>query len=268
MAPGHTEDSDDGAQSLTQQRFGRYAQAYVTSAPHAQGRDLDRLLDIAQPQADWVVLDVATGGGHTAQKFAPYVAYVVASDLTRRMLEAAEAHIASQGVTNVTFRQAAAEDLPFDDASFDLVTCRIAPHHFEDVACFVKEAARVLKPGGILLVQDHLVPEDALIARYTEAFEKLRDPGHNRAFTESEWRTMFAGAGLTVSHAESLVKVLNYDAWAERQGVAPNTKACTGALIELAPPAAKAWMNPQAWGTPDASYSCHHVILRGEKSEG
>ncbi len=266
METEDTQRVEEQPETLSQQRFGRYAQAYVTSAPHAEGADLGRLLDIAQPKADWVVLDVATGGGHTALTFAPYVAHVVASDLTPRMLEAAEAHITSRGATNVTFRQAAAEDLPFDDASFDLVTCRIAPHHFEDVARFVKEAARVLKPDGILLVQDHLVPDDALTARYTEAFEKLRDPSHNRAFTEDEWRAMFAEAGLTVTHCESFVKQLNYDEWAERQGVTPNTKACTDALVELAPPAAREWMNPQAWSTPDATYSCHHVILRGIRS--
>lgn len=254
------------AQRLSQQRFGQFAEAYVTSAPHATGADLERLLALARPQPDWVMLDIATGGGHTVITFAPHVARVVASDLTPPMLEAAQAHITAQGVTNVTFRQAAAEDLPFDDADFDLVTCRIAPHHFADAARFVAEAARVLKPGGLLLVQDHLVAEEPLIARYTEAFEKLRDPSHNRAYTEDEWRAMFAAAGLKVSHAEPMVKELNYDAWAARQGVTPHTRACLNALVALAPPAAKAWMNPQAWGTPEATYSCHHLILRGEKT--
>ncbi len=252
-------------ETLAQQRFGQYAQAYVTSAPHAQGADLARLLALAQPQPDWVVLDIATGGGHTALTFAPHVAHVVASDLTQRMLDAAEAHMVSQRIANVSFRQAAAEELPFDDACFDLVTCRIAPHHFEDAAGFVREAAHVLKPGGLLLVQDHLVPDDALIARYTEAFEKLRDPSHNRAFTEGEWRAMFAAAGMTVTHTEPCIKELNYDAWADRQGVTPNTKACLDALVELAPPAVRDWMAPQAWGTAEAAYSCHHVLLRGEK---
>lgn len=264
MAEEPTRKANVLPETLAQRRFGQHAQAYVTSAPHAQGADLGRLLALAQPQPDWVMLDVATGGGHTALTFAPHVAHVVASDLTPRMLAAAEAHIRAQGVTNVSFRQAAAEALPFDDAGFDLVTCRIAPHHFEDAARFVMEAARVLKPGGVLLVQDHLVPEAAPIARYTEAFEKLRDPSHNRAFTEGEWCAMFTAAGLTVTHAEPLVKVLNYDDWADRQGVTPHTKACLDALVALAPPAVREWMSPQRWGTPAATYSCHHVILRGE----
>ncbi|MGC9348435.1 MAG: class I SAM-dependent methyltransferase [Anaerolineae bacterium] len=250
-------------ETLAQQRFGQHAQAYVTSAPHAQGEDLDRLLALAQPQADWRVLDVATGGGHTALKFAPYVAHVTASDITPAMLNAAERHLTDKGVTNVAFKQVAAEDMPFDDASFDLVTCRIAPHHFDDAARFVREAARVLKPCGTLLVQDHLVPDDAMTARYYEAFEKLRDPSHNQAFTEAEWRAMFAAADLAVTHVERLYKDLNVDSWAERQGVTPNTKACLSALIELAPSAVLNWMQPQQWGTSEATYRCHHIIIAG-----
>ena len=108
--------------------------------------------------------------------------------------------------------------MPFDDASFDLVTCRIAPHYFDDVARFVSEAARVLKSAGVLLVQDHLMPEDVAAARYIEAFEKLRDPSHNQAFTEGEWRTMFTEAGVTVTHVEQLHKDLNFKTWTDRQG--------------------------------------------------
>ena len=145
--------------SLSQKRFGQFAEGYVTSQSHAKGYDLDRLVEIANPQTDWLVLDIATGGGHTALKFAPYVRQVIATDITPRMLSAAEKFICDKGVTNVAFEPADAEDLPFEDPVFDLVTCRIAPHHFPDCARFVQEGSRVLKPGGQLLVQDHLLPE-------------------------------------------------------------------------------------------------------------
>ncbi|MBN1934676.1 MAG: HAD-IA family hydrolase, partial [Anaerolineae bacterium] len=122
-------DNAQNSKTLSRGRFGQFAQRYVTSRSHAQGNDLNRLLDIAQPQPHWHVLDVATGGGHTALKFAPYVASVVASDLTPAMLDAAKAFITAQGAGNVQFKLADAEALPFDAATFDLVTCRIAPHH-------------------------------------------------------------------------------------------------------------------------------------------
>ncbi len=253
------------SETLSQRRFGQYARNYVTSAPHSQGEDLDRLLELAQPQAAWAMLDVATGGGHTALRFAPYVAHVTASDITPAMLDAAEKHLTDKGVRNVAYRRADAEAMPFDDASFDLVTCRIAPHHFDDVARFVEEAARVLKPDGVLLVQDHLMPEDVAAARYIEAFEKLRDPSHNQAFTVGEWRTMFTEAGVTVTHVERLYKDLNFRTWTDRQGVTPNTKACLIALLDQASPAVLNWMRLRAWGTPDATYRCHHVIVRGSR---
>jgi len=126
----------EDAKSLSKERYGKFAQGYVTSQTHAKGADLDRLVEIAQPQADWVALDVATGGGHTALKFAPHVKRVIASDITPAMLEKARAFIGEQGVANIDFKEADAENLPFDDRSFDLVTCRIAPHHFPDCRPF------------------------------------------------------------------------------------------------------------------------------------
>ncbi|HOU16140.1 MAG TPA: methyltransferase domain-containing protein [Anaerolineae bacterium] len=251
--------------TLSQQRFGAHAQNYVTSLVHAKGADLDRLLELAQPRPYWHVLDVATGGGHTALKFAPHVARVVASDITPQMLKAAEAHITGKGVRNVEFREARAEHLPFDSNTFDLVTCRIAPHHFDDVGKFVKEAARVVRPGGLVLVQDQVMPEDPLVAGYVEAFEKLRDPSHNHALTESEWRAAFAAAGLTLEHVETLAKSHSFEEWTTTQAVTPSTKACLEALVAGAPPAAVEWLHPCDFGTPEATFVNVHIILAGRK---
>jgi ubiquinone/menaquinone biosynthesis C-methylase UbiE len=255
----------DDPKSLSRERFARYAQGYVTSRDHAQGSDLDRLLEIAQPQPGWVVLDVATGGGHTALQFAPHVARVVASDLTPEMLAAAQAHVTAQGATNVTFRLADAEALPFEEATFDLVTCRIAPHHFADAPHFVRESARVLKPGGSLIIQDHLRPDGEETARYVEAMEKLRDPSHNRAYSEPEWRAMFRQAGLTVTHVERLIRRHAFLPWAERQGCTPDVIARLGELLAHAPASAAAWLQPEQLGTPEATFANPHLIIAGQK---
>ena len=95
-------------------RFSQFAEGYVSSPGHAKGKDLERLVAIARPQPDWHVLDIATGGGHTALRFAPLVAKVVATDLTPRMLEKARLHVEKQGADNVSFREADAEALPFE----------------------------------------------------------------------------------------------------------------------------------------------------------
>jgi len=255
------------SKSLSEERYTQYAEGYITSKTHAKGSDLDRLIAIADPQADWVALDIATGGGHTALKFSAHVKHVTATDLTARMLEKAEAFITEDnGVTNVDFKQADAENLPFDDEQFDLVTCRIAPHHFPNVSQFVTECARVLKSGGMLLVQDHVLPDDDESARYVDSFETLRDPSHNRAFTEKEWKTMFADAGVTVEHTEEYMKRHDFLDWAKRQG---NDEATINKLIQMlndAPDIAKAWMDATDWGTESATFLNHHIIIRGKKA--
>ena len=246
-------------------RFGAFAQRYVTSPTHAQGQELGRLVEIAQPEPGWLALDVATGGGHTALRFAPWVRRVIATDLAAGMLAAARAHIRAQEVGNVAFGLADAHDLPFPAGTFDLVTCRIAPHHFVDCARFVREGARVLAPGGLLLVQDHLLPEDPVAARQVDAFERLRDPSHVRAYAESEWVALFRRAGLVVEHAEPLVKEHAFLPWAERQECSPETIERLIGMLQGAPAAVVDWMRPRAWGTPEASFVDHHILLAGRK---
>lgn len=258
----------DDAKTCSQARFGQFAAGYVASETHARGRDLERLIEIAQPQPDWLVLDVATGGGHTALKLAPSVAAVVATDLTPRMLDQAEAFIKAQGVENVTFRLADAEDLPFEDETFDLVTCRIAAHHFPDPARFVGEGVRVLKPGGMLLVQDQLMPGASSDARYVNDYERLRDPSHNRAWSEAEWIQIFQGAGLYVTHREEILKRQRFLTWAALQDCTPETIELLKVLVAQAPPGAAAWMQARDFGTEDASFAIHHIIIAGRKAGG
>src|SRR5688572_11157475 len=111
---------------LVQKQFGTHAEAYATSRVHAQGASLKRLVELIQPQADWQVLDVATAAGHTAYAFAPHVAHVVATDITPEMIPVAAKLAAEKGISNVTLESADAEELPYANGSFNLVTCRIA----------------------------------------------------------------------------------------------------------------------------------------------
>jgi len=260
-----TESQDSKA--LSKARYTRFADGYVTSETHARGSDLDRLLAIVNPQPHWQVLDIATGGGHTALKFAPRVARVIASDLTPRMLEKARRFIVEdKGVDNVSFEQADAENLPFDDDRFDLVTCRIAPHHFPDAQRFLREGARVLKAGGVFMLQDQVLPPDAEAARFVDAFERLRDPSHNRAFNEQEWKAMFARAGIAVERVEHYLKRHDFLKWARRQGCDAATIATLIALLEDASPSARAWMDPQAWGSEKATFLNRHILMRGRVS--
>ncbi len=255
------------SRSLSQERFGRFAKGYVTSQPHAKGFGLERMLEIAQPQPKWEVLDIATGGGHTALKFAPYVERVVAADLTPNMLHAAREFIKGQGSSNVQYLAADAESLPFPKGFFDLVTCRIAPHHFPDCARFVEDATRTLKPDGLLIVQDQLMPEDESAARYVNEFERLRDPSHHWAYTQVDWMKMFTNAGLDVEHSEKIIKQHRFIPWAERQGCTAEVIDELSRMLVEAPRIAAEWLQARDIDTPGATFINQHIIIAGRKPE-
>ena len=110
---------------------------------------------------------------------------------------------------------AKAEALPFEDASFDLVTCRIAPHHFDSIPDFLGEVHRVLKPGGLLAMVDNVVPAGS-VGDYVNAFERFRDPSHLRAWTMEEWRDALKARRLAVTHEEQIYKTMEFKSWAAR----------------------------------------------------
>lgn len=231
--------SEDAAsiKVLAQQQFGGSAQRFVESKLHREGADLQRMVELARLRGDERVLDVATGGGHTALAFSRHAREVVASDLTPRMLEAAAAFLREQGATNVRFELADAEALPFEDTSFDVVTARIAPHHFPEPARFVTEAARVLVPGGRFVLDDNMAPEDDELDEFMHRFEKWRDPSHVRAWRVSEWRRLCEAAGLQVEHQEPLSKK-SYDfaEWTARLRLPDKEREALAAWLVAAPP--------------------------------
>jgi ubiquinone/menaquinone biosynthesis C-methylase UbiE len=259
--------SSDAIKQLNQARFGRAVQDYVTDSTFRAAPELTDTIEQVQPESDWRVLDVATGGGHTALAFAPHVAQVIATDITPQMLRSARDYIQAQGADNVSLSLADAENLPFGDNTFDLVTCRIATHHFPDVFQFMQNAARVLKPGGMLLVQDHLGHEDERVSRYTDAFQRLRDPSHVRVFAEYEWRGLCTDAGLQVEHIKRMQKQHELLPWAKRQNCSADVIARLQVLLLRAPDAVTDWLQPEYAGTPYATFKDWHVILLARKPD-
>ncbi|HEX5958584.1 MAG TPA: class I SAM-dependent methyltransferase [Hyphomicrobiaceae bacterium] len=242
--------------TLVQQQFGAHAGAYATSAVHAKGASLGRLVELVRPQHDWQVLDIATGAGHTAAAFAPHVAHVVASDITSEMLGEARTLAAAKGLRNMETAVADAEALPFEAARFDLVTCRIAAHHFPDPARFVHEVRRVLRPGGTFALVDNISPDAgstpgfsavdlAAAAVAYNAFEKLRDPSHGRCLGLAEWTELLAAAGLAVLHREILPKAMELLPWAARLNAGADTVARLRTLLDEASAALKAFLQPR-----------------------
>src|SRR5215211_6295951 len=226
----------DSIKQLVQDQFGATAQSYVTSQSHAHGADLQRMIELARPRGHEQMLDIATGGGHTVLAFAPHVRVVVATDLTAKMLAAAEVFVRGQGMSNLRFEYADAEALPFAGASFDIVTTRIAPHHFPDPQQYVREVARVLRPGGRFVLDDNMAPDDAELAEFMNRFEQWRDPSHVRAHSVGEWRAWIEAAGMTVEHADPLQrKRYDFPSWSERMHMPAAERAALEAWLIAAP---------------------------------
>jgi ubiquinone/menaquinone biosynthesis C-methylase UbiE len=199
-----------------QAQFSRTAEAYVRSEGHAKVNEA--LIDEwISPQADWVALDVATGGGHVARALSKRVHLVYATDITRPMLEAARNYLVHElQLSNIMFVLADAECLPFLDDTFDLVTCRIAAHHFPEPQRFIQEAYRVLKPGGSFLLIDNVAPDNPQSAEFLNTFEKMRDPSHVRCLSTVEWSQLMEGAGFTIRNARLQRKKVRFKPWLMR----------------------------------------------------
>jgi ubiquinone/menaquinone biosynthesis C-methylase UbiE len=256
--------SDEQARRV-QAQFGASAAAYVASPLHAAGEDLDRLLAWGAARRAERVLDVATGGGHTALAFAGIVRRVVAYDLTEPMLAAARAHTRARGAGNVEFVAGDADALPFRDESFDVVTCRTAAHHFGDVAAAVRQMHRVLRPGGSLLLQDILGHDDADANAFILEVEKRRDPSHVRSYRAAQWKAFLRAAGLTVIEDSVIWKLREWNEWTGRMRMTAEARRDLEAFVRQAPERCRAAFEFRL--TPDAvvSFNDRQILIRADR---
>ncbi len=209
------------AHARNRAQYGAVAANYATSESHARGDDLAwfRSRAAAIPPGD--ALDVACGGGFSTRALAEAGHRVLATDLTPESVGAAR-----DAVPEVSrWAAGAAERLPVRTASVDVVGCRIAPHHFADIAAFVDEVARVLKPGGTFLLVDTTVPLDEGLAAWLDDVERRRDPSHERSWPPSRWRAVIQGARLDVQETQLYRKRHELEPWLARAG-------CTGEQAE------------------------------------
>ncbi|MGH3063667.1 MAG: class I SAM-dependent methyltransferase [Gaiellaceae bacterium] len=170
------------------------AQLYRDSEAHREGEDLD--LMVAWSEGAETALDVATGGGHVARRLREAGVNVVTVDSAPGM----QPDVVSRS-----------EDIPFADESFDVVVCRVAAHHFDDVPRAVFEMARVSR-DRVIVVDNLFLDEDA------EEADRVRDPSHVKNWSEGEWRGFFGSAGLQVDEARRLEKPIEVEPWLERAG--------------------------------------------------
>ncbi len=188
----------DDVQTAALNQFSRQSERY------GKGHILQNVDDVAEalqsiplpPGA--TALDVATGAGHTGVFLASLGHDVTLADIAQPMLDKAAQTAAERGLRVKTALHAA-EQLPYPGETFDLVTCRVAAHHFSSPEKFITETARVLKSGAHLLLIDGTVADAQPEAQaWLHAVEKLRDPSHHRFLTPGEWAALCQSHGLAV----------------------------------------------------------------------
>jgi SAM-dependent methyltransferase len=185
------------------------ADAFRESLTHREGPDLDRLVEWCEPGHDVKVLDVATGGGHVARRLREEGCTVITVDPAPGM----KPDVVSS-----------AEELPFADGSFDVVTCRIAAHHFQDIRAAVAEMARVAQ--RLVVIEDNVFVDEAV-----EEAERLRDPTHVQCYSEDEWKELLVGAGLEVEQVERFERRPVVDDWLARVETPPADAARVRELL-------------------------------------
>ncbi|MCA1668408.1 MAG: methyltransferase domain-containing protein [Thermomicrobia bacterium] len=244
-------------------QFDRAAAAYGTSPIFAQGHDLQLMVEAAAPTAAMRVLDVGCAAGHTALAFAPHVHDVIGVDLSRDMLVEATRQAAARGVTNVRWEEASAAALPYADATFDIVACRLVAHHFPSLAPPLTEMTRVAKPGGQLLIVDIISPESPALADFINRIEILRDPSHGRDWTLSEWEAAGKTIGVPLDVRARWDMPQEFAVWTARQQTPPEAIARLEQLMDNASDEARDAFS--LVGSPKRAFQLWAALLRGVK---
>jgi SAM-dependent methyltransferase len=201
-------------------RFDRTADRYAAMASR---KDWSGFVDWCDPRPEDRALDVAGGSGALAGVLQPRVGSITVLDTSARLLE-----YVPEGIGRTIGR---AEQLPFADASFDLVTSVNSLHHIARPPRALDEMTRVLAPGGRIVLEDFIADDDPGRARRWEEIERIRDPEHGRLITAGEPRVPLLGAGLDLDAEEVWLRVYEVDPWLEVAGCAGSAAEHVRSLI-------------------------------------
>jgi len=207
----------------TQAQYARHARHYAESGLHRRGESLETVRSLAAATAADVALDIGTGTGFTAFALAGDGARVLAVDLTPEMLAEGQRLAGEMKLeARLGWLLAVAERLPFPDDSFPVVTCRYASHHFHDLPRALRELARVIRPGGRIVLCDVVAPESPALVQLMNELERLRDPTHVWDYPVSQWRQeLLPAAGLDVRAVVPGKNPQLFSEWVHRAGTPP-----------------------------------------------
>jgi ubiquinone/menaquinone biosynthesis C-methylase UbiE len=198
------------------EQYASRANAYLSSAVHAKGEDLELMASLIGHRPDAIALDMGCGGGHVAFRMASLVNKVVAYDLSDSMLATVAAEAQRRGLSNIITKQGSAESLPCPSEAFDIVATRYSAHHWHAFAEGLAQMRRVMKPGGLAIFMDVITPGVPLLDTWLQSMELLRDPSHVRNASLDEWKSTLTSLGFEVGRVEKYRLRLEFKSWIER----------------------------------------------------
>jgi ubiquinone/menaquinone biosynthesis C-methylase UbiE len=205
--------------------FTQQAETFNDSATARSEEMLDRLIVLGQPAPDERWLEAACGPGIISRRLARHVREVVGVDMTPAMIEVARRDTARAGIGNATFAVGDATGLEFPDASFDGAISRFSIHHIPAAGRVFEELARVVAPGGRVVLADHLADRDPDALTWSQDVERLRDPSHWLCLTAERLRQLGERAGLTLEQEQIVPLKLDFDDWVQRGSGGPASAA-------------------------------------------
>ena len=253
----------DGAsiKAAVERQFSQVAEHYRTSAVHAAGEDLARLVEAAALSGQETVLDAGSGAGHTALAVAPYAARVTSVDLSASMLAQGRRLALERGLGNVHFEVGDVEALTFADGNFDVVTSRYSAHHWPHPQVALREIHRVLRPGGRFVLSDIVSYDDFTADTHLQAIELLRDPSHVRDHTAAQWLALLAERGFAAQVIYTWGVRLQFDTWVERMATPAPAVAMLRTLLANAPAEVRARLQVEE----DDSFTLQGALITAVK---
>ena len=237
-----------------------------------QGDTVEEMVAMAAPGPGMVALDVATGTGLVAFALAAQITgngRVIGVDFTAAMLaraaEQQEADGAGANGAHVALAAADATRLPFSDGMFGIVTCRFSVHHFTHAMPAMQEMARVLAPGGRLVIGEFGMPEDADKAAYFNRMERIRGHSHVQAFSQSQLSQMMADIGCPVQEARLLKREMMASEWLETANTTDENREIVRSMLWEGLDDDLAGLSPQRVGE-DLLLTRHEIVLSGVKA--
>lgn len=205
-----------GNENVVKEEFSKQAKGFSNNLLSLNSQELLKWIrGSLNLNTGMTVLDVAAGTGILSRSLAPFVKYVASIDLSQDMITEGLNLNEQMNITNIDFNLANAEQIPYDNGSFDLVISRLAFHHFTNPMKILHEMCRVSERSGSICVVDMISPEDDNLCNLYNHYERLRDPSHTNALKETEFVKLFKAVGLEIQVIETLDVPIHVNRWLE-----------------------------------------------------